>query len=107
MADTETIDSVKAVLSKIDAIRDASKIILFGSRTRDDYTPESDVDLMIVFRHEVSLEDQKQISKQVRVALVKAGFDSDVLIRSQSEVDRYKNSIGHVVKAALEDGIVL
>jgi predicted nucleotidyltransferase len=58
----------------------ASKIILFGSRARNDFNKDSDW--------------EKHIA-------------SDIIIRSQSEIKKFTKRVNSVTKTAIEEGIPL
>ena len=84
------------------------KVLLFGSRARLDYNPNSDYAILVVTPNTIAPKDkmnlESAISKQL-VYLIKAPFD--VLLHSQNEVDLKKNSKGFIVFHALKDAIEL
>ena len=71
------------------------KILLFGSRARLDYNPNSDYDILVVTPNTIAPKDkmnlESAISKQL-VYLIKAPFD--VLLHSQNEADLMKKFKG-------------
>ncbi len=85
-----------------------SKVLLFGSRARLDFNPNSDYDILVVTPNAIAPKEkmnlESAISKQL-VYLIKAPFD--VLLHSQKEIDLKKNSNGFIVFHALKDAIEL
>ena len=94
---------IKDSLSKITY----EKIILFGSRSRNDYTKQSDIDLLIVLKDNTSLNNKIYLSTQVRKRLASEMIDADVLIKDKTDISYLKNKTGSVVHNALLDGIQL
>ncbi|MFN4220153.1 MAG: nucleotidyltransferase domain-containing protein [bacterium] len=83
------------------------KMILFGSRARKDYGKESDWDLLIITEDNLQRDQKMQLSHLVRKKLAEELIPSDVLIKSEKEVEERKNTIGSVIKTAIDEGVVL
>lgn len=83
------------------------KIILFGSRAREEYNKNSDWDFLIILESELSRDEKREISHLIRKNLAHIYIDCDVIIKSQSEINKRKNVIGSVIKSAMEDGVLL
>ncbi|MFN4132523.1 MAG: nucleotidyltransferase domain-containing protein [Caldimicrobium sp.] len=83
------------------------KIILFGSRARKDYRKGSDWDLLIVTEYNLQRDQKLQLTHLVRKRLAKELIPSDVLIKSEEEVEERKHIIGSVIKTAINEGVVL
>jgi uncharacterized protein len=84
-----------------------SRIILFGSRARDDYETDSDYDILIIIKDEIGQELKLPYRTQIRKALLEQEIFSDILIQSQKEVEVKKNLTGHIIKTALLEGVTL
>ncbi len=69
----EILKEFKRELSKIlgDKVVD---VILFGSYARRDYTPESDIDVLIVVKNKLSIDEENEISKLCLKFLSRYGF---------------------------------
>jgi len=84
------------------------KIIIFGSIARGDSRDDSDTDICIITREELS-EDMLKIYRG-RMNYIFA-FDyrtaTDILIKSGHTYNRYKNVVGAIEYAIAEDGVVL
>jgi len=85
----------------------ADKIILFGSRARGDFKPESDWDVLVIARNNLSIKEKMVYSKKVRENLAKLGIDCDIIIKSEKEVESSKKMFGSVVREAMREGMPL
>jgi uncharacterized protein len=92
-------------LSKLDV--KVLKILLFGSRARNDFQEDSDWDLLIILKNQATRDEKNDISYQIRRALAKLLISSDVIVRSQSEINKYTRRVNSVTKTAIEEGIPL
>ncbi len=85
----------------------AKKIILFGSRTRKDFTRFSDYDILIITDRTFEIKEKMSLSKKIREYLAKSGIDVDVIIKSDVEVQFLRDKPGSIVKNALKEGVAL
>ena len=85
----------------------AHEIILFGSRARQDFTPLSDYDVLIITEKSFEVNKKMIISKNIRQYLARSGLDVDVIIKSANEVDILKDKPGSIVRNALKEGVTL
>lgn len=81
-----------------------AKVILFGSRAREEGGPRSDLDFLVVEEH---VEDTIKEAARLRRALPQLGVPVDVLAISAAEAERQRRWPGSVVKMAFRDGRVL
>jgi predicted nucleotidyltransferase len=95
--------SIKEVLNQLDYDR----IILFGSRARDDFSERSDYDILVVLHKSITIEEKMKILANLRNQLAHKGIDADIILKSTEEVEYYKDKIGSVVKTALNEGVVI
>ena len=84
------------------------QIILFGSRSRGESLPGSDVDLLIVESDPFGAKRsrRKEMTRLWR-ALSTFPFAKDILVYSRDEVEYWRTSLNNVVSKALRDGKVL
>lgn len=82
-------------------------IILFGSRARGDYNEDSDYDILVVTREAFSFKEKMKISGEIRNRLIKLRISSDIIIKSNDEIDYFRDKIGCVTREALREGISL
>ncbi|MFA4957470.1 MAG: nucleotidyltransferase domain-containing protein [Candidatus Methanoperedens sp.] len=85
----------------------AQKIVLFGSRARQDFTPLSDYDVLIITEKSFEINKKMSISKNIRQYLARSGLDVDVIIKSENEVNILKDKPGSIVRNALKEGFAL
>ena len=86
---------------------DYEKIILFGSRARDDFSEGSDYDILIIVQKSLAIEEKMRLLARLRKELAKKGIDADIIIKSNDEVEYYRDKIGSVVRTALKEGVAL
>ena len=92
-------------LSKLDV--KVLKILLFGSRARNEFNQDSDWDLLIILKQNISREDKIEISFQIGMALAKKDITSDIIIRSRAEVKKFMKRVNSVTKTAIKEGVPL
>ena len=83
------------------------EIILFGSRARNDYLADSDYDFLIIIPTELSVEKKRLYKAKIRRILAKQKIPVDIIIQSKRETAIKRNITGHIVKQALNEGVVL
>jgi len=86
---------------------DTFKIYLFGSRARGDFSSHSDYDIMIVLEKKLVMKKKIKLFTKMRRELAKKKYNVDIVIKSAVEVNYYKNKIGHIVRSALSEGLVI
>ena len=69
--DTGNVELLPEITQRILAVSDPEKIILFGSYARGDYSPDSDLDLMVVMQNiQSSREESTRLRRALRGLLV-------------------------------------
>ena len=82
-----------------------NRIILFGSRARGDWERGSDWDLLIVVDKELTRSEKMELSHLIRKELAEEYIACDVIIKSEKEIEYYKDFFGTVTYEALKEGI--
>lgn len=84
------------------------RIILFGSSARGQLHEGSDIDLLVIEEAPFG-QGRSRFSETGRINRALAGFSvaKDILVYSLDEVERWRNSVNHVVSHALREGRVL
>ncbi len=99
---------VQHIVNAIRSVDEPEKIILFGSRAKDEATEESDIDLLIIedkeFNNGIS---RRQLRNKIRKALADIKGAKDILVYSNAEVEQWKSSVNHVIASCLQEGKVL
>lgn len=88
-------------------ITGAEQIVLFGSRAKGDFRPDSDYDILAVVSHSLEPRERLRLSSSCRLQLAKMGIDADVLVKSPEEIRDYRDKRGSIVHEALGSGIPL
>ena len=91
---------------------DAECVILFGSRSRADWTGESDIDLMAIVRDRPDWDEQTRAKDMARRILDEAYSERDympmdLVFMAEDEYRRRAKSINHVAAIASREGIKL
>ena len=95
---------VRQAVDRIAARFHPDKIILFGSRARGQWGPDSDTDLLIVMSVEGS---KRQQAVQIDLALQGIPIPIDLIVVTPEEVEKYRDSIGTIIREAVREGKVL
>ncbi len=83
-----------------------AQILLFGSRAREEFSKDSDYDLLIVTRETFAPRVKMNLESKIRKALVNAlNMPFDIIIQSKKEVAEKKKLPGHIVHYAMKDAI--
>jgi predicted nucleotidyltransferase len=109
MKDQAEIEMIKEIISvtlKSEGI-DTFQVYLFGSRARGDFSPHSDYDILIVSKKQPGIKEKIKLFTRLRRLLAAKRYNVDIIIKSNDEVNYYKNKIGHIVRSALKEGILI
>jgi predicted nucleotidyltransferase len=104
MTKNQIIETIKSTAH--DNIPDA-EVLLFGSRARKDERPDSDYDILLITKTNMTPREKLPLKTKIRKALLTFGIRSDILIQSETEINQKKNLPGHVVRRILKEAIVL
>jgi predicted nucleotidyltransferase len=80
------------------------RIILFGSHARGDASPESDVDLLVLFP---VLSNPPVLTAEIYAALAGYGLPKDIVVSTTSQFERYRNVVNTVYWPAAHEGRVV
>ena len=102
------MDTNEALLAEITqrivAVSQPERVILFGSRARDQAKPDSDYDLLVI---KDDVESTGAEAARVYQALAGIRAPVDVVVVRSAYVRRYGKLVGTVVRPALREGRVL
>jgi predicted nucleotidyltransferase len=104
MTKNQIIETIKSTAH--DYFPDA-EVLLFGSRARKDETADSDYDILIVTKANLTPKEKLPLKTKIRKSLLSFGIRSDILIQSETEVNQKKDLPGHVVRRILREAILL
>jgi len=102
-------DDIKRVISNILQSFNSpnAKIVLFGSRARNDFNQDSDLDFLIIVPQDLTRNEKLEISFQIRRSLAKKHIPCDIIIRSEAELESFKKRVNSVTKTAIKEGVFL
>ena len=84
------------------------RVIIFGSRARGDATVDSDFDICIVTNVKLTYDDVKIYRGQMsRLFAFKHRIATDILIKSNSDMERYKNVVGAIENEIIREGVAV
>ena len=96
------VDSIlREMVRRIVERFEPSSIVLFGSFARGTATADSDVDLLIVMPVRGS---RRALATQIDVLVSGLGVSKDILVVTPEEVERYRDSVGTIIRTALNEG---
>jgi predicted nucleotidyltransferase len=105
MREEKTLDEVlEEITRRIRAVSDPERIILFGSYARGDFTPHSDLDLLVIKDEVDSIHAE---AGRIYKALADLALPVDVVVMRKAYVERYGELVGTVACPALREGKVL
>jgi predicted nucleotidyltransferase len=94
------------IKSMVNSFLPDAQILLFGSRAREEFSKDSDYDLLIVTRETFAPRVKMNLESKIRKALVNAlNMPFDIIIQSKKEVAEKKKLPGHIVHYAMKDAI--
>jgi len=84
-----------------------AEVFLFGSHARNEASPDSDYDVLIITDSHLSPKEKFPVRTLIRKSLLQSGIRSDILIQSKSEIDKKKKLPGHIVRKILREAVLL
>ena len=98
-------DTLNIIRESTKEILPDSKVLLFGSRARKDYSIDSDYDFLVITKKSVDIRQKRLYKSQLRKELAKYKIPADILIQSEAEVEVKKEIIGHIIREIVKEGI--
>ncbi len=83
------------------------KVVLFGSRARNDHEPDSDFDILLIVDKTLTPAEKIPFRSKIRKELLKYRILADILIQCDQEIEFKSHLTGHIVKSIMREGIVL
>jgi len=82
-----------------------TRIVLFGSQARSTADAGSDWDFLVCTTEDVSFPDRAAISTRVQRTMAASGVSVDIVMKSESSLERERNDVGVISYYALRDGV--
>ncbi len=102
MKEDNNLNIIKKVIREIVP---NSQMILFGSRSRGEASFNSDYDILISVKHNLDFEEKRSLGRIIRKRLALIGIDVDIIVKTENDVEYYKDKIGSIVREALKEGL--
>ena len=99
------LEEVGRVLAAVEP--QSKRLLLFGSRARDEARPDSDIDLLVVMpQATLTPQERQQALRLLRAALRPLSFSVgvDLVVVGEEDAERLAGSRWHVVARALREG---
>jgi len=84
-----------------------AQVMLFGSRARGDFRPDSDYDILVITSKEMISENKMSYRTNIRKNLLSHKIFSDILIQSKSEISAKRRLTGHIIEKILDECVEL
>ena len=100
-----TPEKVQMVVQRLIEVANPKKIILFGSYVRGDATRDSDLDVLVVTRHEV--ESPRRESVRLRNSLSDINMPMDIVVVPFGRFEALRGKLGLIYREADRHGKVV
>lgn len=104
MKKDENIVKIKEVVK---AIFPQSKIILFGSRSRDDFESQSDYDILVVVKKNLNIKEKRRYASIITDKLAEIEILADIIVKTEGDIIYYQDKIGSITREDLLEGITI
>lgn len=95
-------------LSNIENIDYVDKIVLFGSCAKGNIHKYSDIDIFVITKKEITIEEEFYITCDLLPAYdFKFYVPTDIIVQSKETFERYKTEFGMIQKQVEKDGVIL
>ena len=96
------------IVSRIVKEVSPEKIILFGSQAKKSARGNSDIDLLVIESAPFN-KDRSRVSEigKLERAIGNIPVSTDILIYSNEEIEKWKDSVNHIICKAMNEGKVL
>ncbi len=96
--------TVADLVGRIGRVTQPKRIILFGSASRGQMGPHSDLDVLVVMPDGVH---RRETARRIYRALRGLGVPKDIVVVTESDVERFGDDPSLVIHAALSEGTAI
>jgi predicted nucleotidyltransferase len=89
------------IVRRIVKVADPDSIILFGSAARGEWSPDSDIDLLVV---KADVEHRRRLAQKLHLELYGIAAAVDIVVVTPEDIDYLSGKVGTVVTPALNEG---
>ena len=102
----EIINSKRIIIEELEKKEfKVERVLLFGSRARNDFHKDSDWDFYVTIDREIDRDTKWDILLNIKRKLVKLNIPNDVIIESKNKFYERKGNVGYITYYALKEGI--
>lgn len=80
------------------------RLLLFGSRVRKDFRPDSDWDFYVIIDKNIEFSEREDIASRICWQLARQGIFADVFVQAEKVVGERKGNTGYLTYYALKEG---
>ena len=95
---------LKEVIERVVKAASPNRVILFGSRARNDAGARGDVDLLVVVE---SVRSRRALAAKIYEALADIHVPADVVVATENDLRKNRGVRGALVNRAVEEGVTL
>ena len=99
-----TPEILDEVIRRIVKVAQPEQVILFGSTSRDETTPHSDIDLLIVKKPG---SNRREYEQKIYRSLFGIMVPVDAIVVTTEDIVRYGDRIGTIIRPAVKEGRVV
>jgi len=105
--DRQKEEEIKKIIKEEEEKRGVKilRTLLFGSRARGNYKPDSDWDIFVIIDKKISFAEKWDIMDDIKIGLARLNIPNDIILKSEEEVKESKDNVGAATYYALKDGI--
>ena len=109
MSDSETLQFAVRVIREEFGDRGipVESILLFGSRARGDFQPDSDWDFLVIVHLDLDFHSKVKIVTAIRRRLAAIHASSDIFVKSSERISKERGNVGVVTYYALKEGVAV
>jgi len=89
------------IVRRIVEVAAPDSIILFGSAARGEWSPDSDIDLLVV---KSDVEHRRMLAQQIHLQMYGIEAAVDIVVVTPEDIDYLSGKVGTVVTPALNEG---
>lgn len=100
-------EALSIIRNTANSLLPGCKVLLFGSRARNENSTESDYDFLIITSVAMDVRTKRLLKSQMRKELAKYKIPADILIQSEEEVRIKREITGHILKKVMKEGVTI
>lgn len=99
------IKTIQTVLQVHDI--QVEQIYLFGSRAQGTARPDSDWDVYVLMKDDMTFADRRRLTTEIKRELARQRIPNDVILKSNKQFQASKSYPGHLAYTVAQEGIPL